>query len=327
MNSKVKTLLKSIFIKIGGCHILRKFNKTPRVLFWHGVDNVTNSSIEAEILDVNVFTKQIDYLEKYYEIISIEEFEERYKNKTFSGREVVLTFDDGYANNLYVVAEILHKKNLPYTVFVSTEHVESGIYFPTSINRIITKDISVQELSIPSKKIRFSFKDFHQREIACQTISDLLKKSSLNEVKVIVNELISNISKEHWRILQEKYKVVRPMNWEEVKLLSEKGATIGSHCMWHICCHSNQNISDVSLQIIESKKKIQEKISKNCKYFAYPNGDFTVESNDIVAKTYSMGFSTKKQEKVDYKNDISVIPRMGVPNDYATFQIMLSLYP
>ena len=59
MNSKVKTLLKSIFIKIGGCHILRKFNKTPRVLFWHGVDNVTNSSIEAEILDVNVFTKQI----------------------------------------------------------------------------------------------------------------------------------------------------------------------------------------------------------------------------------------------------------------------------
>ena len=34
-----------------------------------------------------------------------------------------------------------------------------------------------------------------------------------------------------------------------------------------------------------------------------------------------------KQEKVDYKNDISVIPRIGVPNDYATFQIMLSLYP
>ena len=317
----------NLFVSVGGNHLLRCMNSTPRILFWHGVDTPCNSEIEAEIINTKEFIRQIDYIKKYYEIISIEEFEKRFKTNSFNGKEIVLTFDDGYANNLYVVAEILTKQNLPFTVFVSTEHIDAGIYFPTSVNRILTGDKSITKISIPSKNILFDLANEEQRKNACSKISDILKTSPLNEVKQITQELINNVSTEQWNILKKKYKTVRPMTWDEVKLLSNMGATIGSHCKWHTCCHSNQNLTDIIEELIDSKKEIEERLSTECKYFAYPNGDFTTASNDIVNSTYTMGFSTKRKERVDYKNNTAVIPRIGMSNNYTTFKLMISLYP
>ena len=118
--------IKKAFLFAGGDFWLRIRNRTPRILFWHGVDQRVNPDVEQEIFDVEVFQQQIAYLNKHYEIISIEEFENRLNTNRFSNKEVVLTFDDGYANNLYVVAPILNKLHLPFTVFVSVEHVEKA---------------------------------------------------------------------------------------------------------------------------------------------------------------------------------------------------------
>lgn len=99
--------MKNIFLSLKGDAILRSINRTPRILFWHGVDYITDQKVEAESFDVQSFKKQIEYLNKYYEIISIEEFYYRYKHNKFTNKEIVLTFDDGYLNNLNVVYPIL----------------------------------------------------------------------------------------------------------------------------------------------------------------------------------------------------------------------------
>jgi hypothetical protein len=61
----MKVIAKKIFIGIGGDHMLRHANRSPRILFWHGVDNITNPIIEAESFEIATFKKQIDYLQKY----------------------------------------------------------------------------------------------------------------------------------------------------------------------------------------------------------------------------------------------------------------------
>jgi peptidoglycan/xylan/chitin deacetylase (PgdA/CDA1 family) len=40
---------------------------------------------------------------------------------------VSITFDDGYADNLYVAAPMLSENNLPFTVFVTTDFVRQGM--------------------------------------------------------------------------------------------------------------------------------------------------------------------------------------------------------
>ncbi|HHX68252.1 MAG TPA: polysaccharide deacetylase family protein, partial [Gallicola sp.] len=298
------------------------------VLFYHGVDNRVNPAVEAEIFDINEFENQIEYLVKHYEIISIEDFEQRFINSSFTNREVVLTFDDGYANNLYIVDPILSKYKLPYTVFISTEHIATGQFFPTSVNRIITKGAGLNKVEIPSQNLSFSLTTEEEINNAVSQISKLLKSLPIKEVRDITNDLIKNVSRVQWLELMEKYKSVRPMNWDEVlELSSKEGVTIGSHCMWHICCHANQSEYDLKNQIEESKIQIEQKINKQCKYFAYPNGDYTSYSNEIVKKNYYMGFSTEKKKISGTKNNISTIPRIGVVCNLNSFKIHTNLYP
>lgn len=319
-------ILKKAFLSIGGDSLLRVMNRTPRVLFWHGVDKRVDPNVEQEIFDTDVFQHQISYLNNHYEIISIEEFEERLLKQQFSGREIVLTFDDGYANNLYVVAPVLNKLHLPFTVFVSVEHVEKGQFFPTSVNRIITKGAGLQRISIPSKGLEFILSNEKERNQACGTISHLLKTLPVREVKAITSDLIGNVDTSTWEDLKNRYKSVQPMTWDEVKKLSDAGATIGSHCMWHICCHTNQDEKDLEFQISESKRQLEQHLGKECKYFAYPNGDYTDFSNTCVLENYSLGFSTKGCAFITNDNH-AIVPRIGVPGNLDTFRIITNLFP
>lgn len=325
----MKLFLKNTFLFFGGDIILRKLNETPKILFWHGVDKIVNQKIEAESFDTITFKKQISYLNKYYEIISLDEFYNRYRNKKFTNREVVLTFDDGYLNNLNVVCPILNKLNLPFTVFVSTEHIETGELFPTSIARLIIYGADLKKINVPYLKIdNEDISDIKNRNNIYTKVINALKSNPLENVRNIVYELKTNLSNKDYTDLIEKYKSVKPMNWEEVKKLHNLGATIGSHCKYHICCHDNQDEKEVKAQIIESKKIIEDKLKAECKYFAYPNGDYTAASNDFVETAgYRMGFSTEKNVKIENAHDTSIIPRIGVPLNLNTFKIYINLYP
>lgn len=329
IRTKLINLISRIFVSLNGDKLLRKVNRTPRVLFWHGIDSKVQNDVEAEIIDVEVFEKQIKYLNKYYEVISIEEFEKRFLTNSFTNNEVVLTFDDGYANNLYVVEPILNKYNLPYTVFISTEHIATGQYYPTSVNRIIVKGSGLKKISLPSQNISFSIETENDINNTVDSISNLLKTLTLKRVREITNDLINNVSKDKWLELQEKYNSVRPMNWDEViELSNRKNVTIGSHCKYHICCHDNQDLEEIERQILESKQIIEDKLKIECNYFAYPNGDFTNSSNAIVRQAgYKMGFSTQKELSINNNNDLTVIPRIGVPQGINTFKIFTNIFP
>lgn len=58
MKAKILRLMGMLNID----NILRAFNKQPRILFWHGVDNKIDYKIETEIFDVELFKKQIKYM-------------------------------------------------------------------------------------------------------------------------------------------------------------------------------------------------------------------------------------------------------------------------
>lgn len=322
-----KSLFKKSFLLFGGDALLRAINRTPRILFWHGVDQRVDPDVEQEIIDVGVFKQQIEYLNKHYDIISIEEFDRRYKFREFTGREVVLTFDDGYANNLYVVAPILKQWNLPFTVFISSEHIETGLLFPTSVNRIISKGSSLKRLFLPSRDLEFPLNTAVDKRQTCDAISQLLKTLTVDEVKNITKDLVNNVSESEWDALKYRYKSVRPMTWNEVRDLSDIGATIGSHCKWHICCHNHQPETEIKSQLQESKLQIESHLQKECRFFAYPNGDYTDFSNCIVKGVYALGFSTNGKQRIVDCNDSSIIPRISVPGVIDSFRILTNYYP
>ena len=81
---------------------------------------------------------------------------ERIKRKMYSGKEIVLSFDDGYRNNLTVVTPYLKTLNLPFTVYVSTHHIETGEIFPSSLARLIVWGSELKNIELPSIQVSAS---------------------------------------------------------------------------------------------------------------------------------------------------------------------------
>ena len=272
------------------------------------------------------FVRQMKYLKKFYHVVSIREFEERYNLNKWEGDEVLLTFDDGYKNMLSTALPILEEFNFPFVLFLTTKNIDQGELFSTTVNRLVVLASSIKHLQLHSCNINISLTTQNRTEIA-SFISKQLKSRSLPEVQNIVKELYSNISKDEMNNLRERYSSVNPMNWQEVnQFASSPLCTIGSHGIDHICCHENQNLVDVSSQIHESKRIIEEKLGVCCDYFSYPNGSFTEQSNSIVAEAnYRLGFSTKRLpiHALTKWN----IPRLYVPYNYSKFVYSITTYP
>lgn len=319
-------LKRKLFVRSGMNAVYRHLHMKPRILFWHGVDTSVDSVICPEVFGIDVFKKQIDYLNSHYDIISIYEFEKRLTNATFNGKEVLLTFDDGYANNLYVVEPILSGLGLPYTIFISTDNISTGNMYPTSVNRLVTIAAGLYNLSIPTLKQKFTLKTFNERISVAKQISHEMKSRPVDEVKSIVNDLMNNLPSDEWLRLKNRFKCLRPMNWEEVYQLSRKEhVTIGSHCKWHICCHDYQSPDMIRDQIVSSKQIIEDHLQMSCDYFAYPNGSYTHYSVECVNSTYKMGFSAETKTTVDQDHK-SLLPRIaGYVPDMNQFKILVSL--
>ncbi|MBK8805104.1 MAG: polysaccharide deacetylase family protein [Bacteroidales bacterium] len=322
----VKKYLKRKYLDFGIYSIFREINRSPRVLFWHGVSNECSSIVEAENIKFEVFKSQILYLKNKFEIISIEEYRDRLHLNCFTKKEVVLTFDDGYKNNLSVVAPYLSDLKIPFTVFITTNNINHNLLFPTSIIRLIIFGSQLKEIDIPSIKIKTKILDFESKKYFAGKISELIKTLPLQEVKNVCDELISNISTSEMNDLIFKYSSILPMNWDDVEKLKNYNCTIGSHCLDHICCHKNQEKEEIKFQITESKKVIENKLKLKCNFFAYPNGDFHEFSDNCVKEAgYDLGFSTQRKSVFNKDINKSSLPRISVPASLDTLKILLSL--
>lgn len=75
------------------------------------------------------FVRQIDWLRKRYELISLEEVQERVRRGWNTRTAVAITFDDGYAENCQLALPLLIRWKIPCTYFVCTDSVLHGKHF------------------------------------------------------------------------------------------------------------------------------------------------------------------------------------------------------
>ena len=306
--------------------VWRLAHKSPSVLFYHGVSDNPDRVIETESIAAKDFVRQIKYLKKYYHVISVREFEERFIENKWDGKEILLTFDDGYKNMLSTALPILDKYQFPFVLFYTTNNIDSGELFATTVNRLVVLASSLKQLDLSSCQIKTTLTE-QNRVIVAESISKQLKSRTLNEVKAIVAELSSLISRDEMESLRKKYSSINPMNWDEaIQISASPLCSIGSHCVDHICCHANQSLEEVTRQICESKRIIENRLGISCDYFSYPNGSFSDRSNKVVSEAgYRLGFSTKRLP-VNALTQWN-IPRLYVPYDYSRFVYSLVSYP
>ncbi|HEY2761726.1 MAG TPA: polysaccharide deacetylase family protein, partial [Pirellulales bacterium] len=96
------------------------------VLFYHRVaDDGANICTHTNRL----FRKQMLWLKKHCEMISLEEAQRRIRSGYNDRLAACVTFDDGYAENCDQALPLLIEEQIPCTYFVSSRHVLEGRRF------------------------------------------------------------------------------------------------------------------------------------------------------------------------------------------------------
>lgn len=96
---------------------MKNSKSNPLILMYHSIDNKKLKKLKGLRVSIKNFEKQIAYLHKKgYKSYTLCEMIEKREN--LSPKSVVITFDDGYKDNLTNALPILQKYNFKATIFV-----------------------------------------------------------------------------------------------------------------------------------------------------------------------------------------------------------------
>jgi peptidoglycan/xylan/chitin deacetylase (PgdA/CDA1 family) len=111
-----------------GAALAARLGKHPiAVVYYHRVADATPT---PWTISNRGFVRQIDWLVRHVEIISLAEAQRRIAIGRNRRSAACITFDDGYADNCDQALPLLLERRIPFTYFVASEFVRSQRPFP-----------------------------------------------------------------------------------------------------------------------------------------------------------------------------------------------------
>ena len=73
------------------------------------------------------------------------------------------------------------------------------------------------------------------------------------------------------------------LSWEEIREMDAAGITIGAHTLDHVHL-ARISVKEAERQLIESKKRLEQELNHEVKYFCYPYGEYSRSVLELVKK-------------------------------------------
>jgi len=244
-------------------------------------------------LSVQSLDKGLTVLAKHYHFISMDKAIAMLTGKEpIKPYSIVLTFDDGYRNNVTHALPVLQKHNAPATFFLSTGQIERREpFWYDRLDYAIQHLRKEQHLSFAGQNIIFRPNQSKISRTTFTTLRNTIKENRLpyNETMEIVNQISTRLEENAGCRLTDIFEedhFTAIMSWEDVKNASNQGIIIGSHTVDHVIL-DRVDTDSARNQLMTSKKAIEEQTGKPCLYFCYPNGNW---DEAIVAMVKKTGF-------------------------------------
>lgn len=304
--------------------LFRYLNKKKLlVVQYHSLTKPDNPSPLVTRLDEKTFRKQIEFLNKHYNILSMEQFVYIIDNeKKLPERSALITFDDGYRSNYKIAYPILKEQNTHATIFITVGYIgtqkllwfdELYLLLIVAIEKAMPLQNILDVFSLNGKFEKFSI------DIIYPIISNHLKSYTSSEILNKISELKSVVGLDIYSDIADDLKL---LTWEQIKEMHTSSLIhFGVHTYSH-CILSHISDELMHEEIIQPKKIIEEKLNCNVKTFCYPNGipevDFSYYHEDYLKKSfYSCAFCTGTWLNKSWKNSFR-LGRKPAGNDFTS---------
>lgn len=292
------------------------------ILIYHSVvDNQIASYIDQEnSVTVKQFEAQLKFLKKNCHVISLVELIKCLRNKNpLATRTVVITFDDGYKDNLVNAAPLLKKYQFPATMFLCTKYVED--VKPQWIDQLFTI---------------FQFRTLHHLQLDPFTgHTDLNDRFQIERVyHLIKRKLLAGSYQEREKLLKLVEEQLRPsatlqqltLNWDEVRQLKKNFPLfeIGLHSRHHYDL-TMLNPEQVAAEISQCQEDYARELDCKAELFSYPYGRNNQHIRNFL---HSIGFlgavKTQPTSLVTNSTDLFGLPRFDPSHSLIDLKVWLS---
>ena len=276
-------------------------------------------------LDYYDFLKQIKFLKKEYNIISIEDFirDEYKKNK----KTCVLTFDDGYIDHYDFVFPTLINENIKGSFFTPVDTIEDNILLDVNLihiilasayeSRILERIIYHYERMgniIPIETYISTINTDSRYDTKTTIIIKRLLQTSLplDIRSIICRLLLEDFVEEDEKSLSKSFYLSK----ENIEEMISEGMHFGSHGKSHFWFSSLKE-SDQEKEITSSIKFLNSLYKKDYDLtMCYPYGSYNERTINLLKKyQFKLAVTTIPKTYNQEKDNLFEIPRWDT-NDY-----------
>jgi len=312
-----KTLFFEALFYSGSLKLFRFFHRDALlVVTYHDVLPAgfpENNPLFGMTVATDEFEWQLDYIVSRYNPVSFAQVLDWLNgNGRLPARPVLITFDDGHANNVHYAFPHLKERGVPFTCFVVASALgeQKLLWFEEGYSRILYSNKKVWQLQ-NGESIPLGTPE--QRSAACSKFFMMFHKLSEAEQESEISHLRAQLPLEKGAgSFPSRFDF---LSEEELITLRASGGEIGAHTMTHpiLASQSSKNAGD---EIRLSKSVLEKALGTTVQAFAYPFGmpqlDFSTRDSETVKQAgFSLAFAANAGF-VTRNSDRFALPRIGI---------------
>ncbi|MBS0275799.1 MAG: polysaccharide deacetylase family protein [Proteobacteria bacterium] len=243
----------------------------PTAVFFHGVEQqISDPALQVNQHRLDAFEDVARLLKRDFDVLPLSAMADVLSRPAKHARALFLMSDDGYANTLTTAAPVLKAYDLPWALFVSTHHIDTGEFTPPTLTRIFFLEAPRGAHDLPHFDTPVFLGARTQREAeAVEAWKHLKNMPAPHAIRVL--EFMKTVLAKTGAGIKAKYESENFLTWDQVRALDRAGVEIGAHADSHWAMHQDQPQDFLREQALRPKLRIEKEIG-HCRFFAYPFG-------------------------------------------------------
>ena len=259
---------------------------------------------------------QLETLSRLFTLVSATDVLDHVENgAALLAYSVLVTFDDGFRNNLTYAAPVLERLGIPALIHVTSGHIgQSGLLWTQELDeRIISWRHATLPMPDGKADVALSGETGERWQVA-DRVRNICKRLASEDRLEYLDRLRQEplATSEPWQ--QELYSF---LSWDEVRDLHGRGLSIGSHSANHPILTTLSPSALVS-ELGESKSRIETELGSPCPWLAYPNGGPGDFSPEVIAAADQAGYKVAftLMDRINSRSpDPLAIDRICIPGE------------
>jgi peptidoglycan/xylan/chitin deacetylase (PgdA/CDA1 family) len=211
-----------------------------------------------------VFRGQMEVIARHFHPVTLDDVLLFVRGeKKLPPRSVVVTFDDGYADNYQVARPVLDQAGIPGVFYIAVDSVDRQTPPWPSHLRYTFLAAKVNSWKEPGGTV-WSLNGREQRLLAFERASEYCAKLSGDAQRAFLDSMRGDLGAQPVALNRSLM-----MTWDEIRSLVQGGHTVGSHTM----THPNMayiSAAEAQTEFSESKRRLEEEMGKPVVHFSYP---------------------------------------------------------